>query len=66
MNTVKDMKETARKQGDMATWNPEEDAGEMKVSITIFMNICTGTVDTIMKNAAAGMNSTMDAMVAIR
>ncbi|MCL4453218.1 hypothetical protein [Ferroplasma sp.] len=66
MNMVRDMKETARNDGNMATWTPGKDAGDLKVGNMVSMNICTSKVSAIMKNAAAGMNSTVDAMVAIR
>ena len=65
MNMMRDMEETAREEGNMETWNPEGIAW-VWIDIMVPMIICTGTMDVMMKNTAADMNSTTDAMVAIR
>ncbi|WMT50479.1 MAG: hypothetical protein RE471_05720 [Ferroplasma sp.] len=65
MNIVREIEEAAREEGNMETWNPEEVAW-VWIDIMVPMIICMDTMDVIMKNIASGMNSTMDAMVAIR
>jgi hypothetical protein len=42
-----DLEEMARKDGNIATWNPERSAGEKEENIMVSMNICTSMVDAM-------------------
>jgi hypothetical protein len=66
MRKVRDTEETAKKAENTGTWNPEEGSTVMRGCTMNFMNTCISMVGAIMKNIAAGMNSTTDAMEDIR